>query len=128
MPRRPASSYVTTTIESTTRSGYYPGAKPIAVKLLAERGSGRLLGGQIVGEEGAAKRIDVVAVALHAGFTAQDLVDADLSYAPPFSPLWDPVAVGRPASCSGALTRRRQSAVTVHTAETSRERSGNSVP
>jgi NADPH-dependent 2,4-dienoyl-CoA reductase/sulfur reductase-like enzyme len=84
--------YVVTTVESTTRAGYYPGAKPIAVKLLAEKGSGRLLGGQIVGEEGAAKRIDIVAVALHAGFTAQDLVDADLSYAPPFSPLWDPVA------------------------------------
>jgi NADPH-dependent 2,4-dienoyl-CoA reductase/sulfur reductase-like enzyme len=84
--------YVTTTVESTTRAGYYPGAKPIAVKLVAEQGSGRLLGGQIVGEEGAAKRVDVVAVALHARFTAQDLVDADLSYAPPFSPLWDPVA------------------------------------
>jgi NADPH-dependent 2,4-dienoyl-CoA reductase/sulfur reductase-like enzyme len=84
--------YVTTTIESTTRAGYYPGTKPIAVKLVAERGSGRLLGGQIVGDEGAAKRVDVIAVALQARFTAQDLVDADLSYAPPFSPLWDPVA------------------------------------
>jgi NADPH-dependent 2,4-dienoyl-CoA reductase/sulfur reductase-like enzyme len=84
--------FVATTVESTTRASYYPEAKPIAVKLLAERRSGRLLGGQIVGAEGAAKRIDVLAVALHAGFTAPDLVDADLSYAPPFSPLWDPVA------------------------------------
>jgi NADPH-dependent 2,4-dienoyl-CoA reductase/sulfur reductase-like enzyme len=90
--RRAGLEYVVTTVESTTRAGYYPGAKPIAVKLLAERGSGRLLGGQIVGEEGAAKRIDMIAVALHAGFTTQELVDADLSYAPPFSPLWDPVA------------------------------------
>jgi NADPH-dependent 2,4-dienoyl-CoA reductase/sulfur reductase-like enzyme len=85
--------FVAATIESTTRAGYYPGAKPIAVKMLAEPGSGRLLGAQLVGEEGAGKRIDAVAVALQAGFTAQDLVDADLSYAPPFGPLWDPVAV-----------------------------------
>ena len=85
--------FVTTTIESTTRSSYFPGAKPITVKMLAEPGSGRVLGAQIVGEEGAAKRIDVVAVALHATMTVQDIVDADLGYAPPFSPLWDPVAV-----------------------------------
>jgi NADPH-dependent 2,4-dienoyl-CoA reductase/sulfur reductase-like enzyme len=81
------------TIESSTRAGYFPGAAPMAVKLVAERGSGRLLGAQIVGGEGAAKRIDVVAVALQAGFTAQELLDADLAYAPPFGPLWDPVAV-----------------------------------
>jgi NADPH-dependent 2,4-dienoyl-CoA reductase/sulfur reductase-like enzyme len=83
---------VTSTIESTTRSGYFPGARPVTAKLLAERGSGRLLGGQLVGGDGTAKRIDVVAVALQAGFGAQDLVDADLAYAPPFGPLWDPVA------------------------------------
>ena len=85
--------FVTATIESTTRAGYFPGARPILVKMLAEPGSGRVLGTQIVGEEGAGKRIDIVAVALHAGMTVQDVVDADLSYAPPFSPLWDPVAV-----------------------------------
>jgi NADPH-dependent 2,4-dienoyl-CoA reductase/sulfur reductase-like enzyme len=85
--------FVSATIEATTKAGYYPGAGPMAVKLLAEPGAGRLLGAQIVGEAGAAKRIDTVAVALHAGFTAGDLVDADLAYAPPFGPLWDPVAV-----------------------------------
>jgi NADPH-dependent 2,4-dienoyl-CoA reductase/sulfur reductase-like enzyme len=84
---------VATTIDATTRAGYFPGAKPISVKMLAEPRTGRVLGAQIVGEEGAAKRIDVVAVALHAGMTVQDLVDADLGYAPPFSPVWDPVAV-----------------------------------
>jgi pyruvate/2-oxoglutarate dehydrogenase complex dihydrolipoamide dehydrogenase (E3) component len=61
------------------------------VKLLAEKGSGRLLGGQIVGEEGAAKRIDILATALHAGMTVQEMVNMDLSYAPPYSPVWDPV-------------------------------------
>lgn len=85
--------YEAVTIESTTRAGYLDGKRPITVKLLAERGDGRLLGAQIVGEEGAAKRIDIVACALTAGMTAQDLVDLDLGYAPPFSPVWDPIAV-----------------------------------
>jgi NADPH-dependent 2,4-dienoyl-CoA reductase/sulfur reductase-like enzyme len=85
--------YVVGKIKATTRAGYFPGTKPIIVKMLAERGTGRLLGAQIVGEEGAGKRIDSVAVALSAGFTAEDLISADLSYAPPFSPLWDPVQV-----------------------------------
>ena len=76
---------------STTRAGYYPGAAPITVKLLAEEGSGRLIGGQIVGGDGAAKRIDTVATAIWNGMTAEDVVSLDLSYAPPFSPVWDPV-------------------------------------
>nr|WP_309574027.1 FAD-dependent oxidoreductase [Desulfoferrobacter suflitae] len=80
-------------IESTTRAGYYPESGPITVKLLAEKGSGRLLGGQIVGCEGAAKRIDIIATALHAGFTAEQVSGLDLSYAPPYSPLWDPVLI-----------------------------------
>ena len=85
--------FVTATIESTSKAGYLPGAEPVTVKVLAERGSGRLLGAQIVGGGGAAKRIDVVAVALHAGLTAAELAEADLGYAPPFGPLWDPVTV-----------------------------------
>lgn len=83
--------YTTATTKTKTRAGYYPGAGWITVKLLAEQGSGRLLGGQIVGLEGAAKRIDVLATALTAGMTVQQIVDLDLSYAPPFSPVWDPV-------------------------------------
>lgn len=82
---------VVSRIESQTRAYYYPGSGLITVKLLAERESGRLLGGQIVGSEGAAKRIDVVAMALHAGFMIWEMVNFDLSYAPPFSPAWDPV-------------------------------------
>jgi NADPH-dependent 2,4-dienoyl-CoA reductase/sulfur reductase-like enzyme len=85
--------YVSAKIDSKTRAGYYPDAGPITVKVLAERGSGRLLGGQIVGIEGAAKRIDVLATALHAGFTVQDMINLDLSYAPPYSPVWDPVLI-----------------------------------
>ena len=85
--------YEAVTIESTTRAGYFPGAKPLKVRVLAERGGGRLLGAQIVGEEGAAKRIDVLACALTAGFTVEDVLHLDLSYAPPFAPVWDPVLV-----------------------------------
>lgn len=86
-------AYVSAVIESTTRADYYPGAGPISVKVLAEKGSGRLLGGQIVGREGAAKRIDILAAALHADFTLAQIEELDLSYAPPYSPLWDPVAI-----------------------------------
>ncbi len=82
---------VCATITSKTRAGYYPGGGPVTVKLWAEKGSGRLLGGQIVGIEGAAKRIDVLATALHAGMTIEQIVYLDLSYAPPYSPVWDPV-------------------------------------
>ncbi|MFE0250262.1 FAD-dependent oxidoreductase [Streptomyces sp. NPDC059010] len=85
--------YVTATIESTSRAGYYPGAATMTVKLLAERRTGRLLGAQIVGKEGAGKRVDIAAVALTAGMTVEQMVSLDLGYAPPFSPVWDPVLV-----------------------------------
>ncbi len=86
-------SALSVAVDSTTRAGYYPGAKPIRTKLVAERGTGRLLGAQITGQEGAAKRIDVLAVALWHEMTVEDLLNIDLSYAPPFSPLWDPVLI-----------------------------------
>jgi NADPH-dependent 2,4-dienoyl-CoA reductase/sulfur reductase-like enzyme len=85
--------YIRAKIESYTRASYYPGAGRITVKVLAEKGSGRLLGGQIVGIEGAAKRIDVLATALHAGLTVGEMINLDLSYAPPYSPVWDPVLI-----------------------------------
>jgi len=85
--------YKTSTILSSTLPGYYPGAGEINVKLLVERVSGRLLGGQIVGKQGAAKRIDTLATALTARMTVRDLAFLDLSYAPPFSPVWDPLQI-----------------------------------
>ncbi|MFD4635023.1 FAD-dependent oxidoreductase [Streptomyces sp. NPDC058284] len=85
--------FVTATIESTSRAGYYPGAAPMKVKMLAERRTGRLLGVQIVGREGAGKRVDVAAVALTARLTVEQMTALDLGYAPPFSPVWDPVLV-----------------------------------
>jgi NADPH-dependent 2,4-dienoyl-CoA reductase/sulfur reductase-like enzyme len=80
-------------IESSTKAGYYPGAASITVKLIAERGSGLLIGAQVVGGPGSGKRIDVFATAIWAGMTADQLAGSDLSYAPPFSPTYDPVVV-----------------------------------
>ncbi|MFJ3641377.1 FAD-dependent oxidoreductase [Streptomyces sp. NPDC090108] len=85
--------YVSVTVESTSRAGYYPGAAPMTVKMLAERRTGRLLGVQIVGREGAGKRVDIAAVALTARMTVEQMTSLDLGYAPPFSPVWDPVLV-----------------------------------
>jgi NADPH-dependent 2,4-dienoyl-CoA reductase/sulfur reductase-like enzyme len=85
--------YVTAVVESTTRAGYFPGAEPLTVKLIAEKRSGRLLGAQIVGREGAAKRIDVLATTLWNEMTVEEIAGLDLSYAPPFAPVWDPVLI-----------------------------------
>jgi NADPH-dependent 2,4-dienoyl-CoA reductase/sulfur reductase-like enzyme len=84
---------VASRIESTTTAGYFPDAEPMTVKLVVERDSGRVLGAQIVGGDGAAKRIDTCAAAITAGMTAQQVLDLDLAYAPPFSGVWDPIAV-----------------------------------
>ena len=84
---------VAATIEATSRAGYYPGGEPITVKIVAERPSGRIVGAQIVGEEGAGKRIDVLATAIWNRMHVDEVASLDLSYAPPFSPVWDPVLV-----------------------------------
>ncbi|POX41035.1 FAD-dependent oxidoreductase [Streptomyces sp. Ru72] len=91
--RRAGLRYETVTIESTSRAGYYPNAALMTVKMLAERRTGRLLGVQIVGREGAAKRVDIAAVALTARMTVEEMTALDLGYAPPFSPVWDPILV-----------------------------------
>jgi len=86
--------------EAPSRAHYYPGAQAMRIKIVAERGTGRLLGAQIVGGEGAGKRIDVLATALWNDMTVGEAGGMDLSYAPPFSPVWDPVllAAGKAAS------------------------------
>jgi NADPH-dependent 2,4-dienoyl-CoA reductase/sulfur reductase-like enzyme len=82
-----------TTIQAGSRAHYYPGGRPMHVKLVVEEGSGRLLGGQIVGDEGAGPRIDVLATALHKGMTVEELSRLDLAYVPPIAPVWDPLLV-----------------------------------
>ena len=84
---------VSETITAGSRSGYYPGAADTTVTLTADRDTGRLLGGSIVGTDRAAIRIDTVATALGGGMTVAELERQDLGYAPPFSPVWDPVLV-----------------------------------
>jgi len=90
---------------SRSRAKYYPGSSPVHIRLVHTR-DGRLLGGQLAGREGAAKRVDVLATALHAGFSVDDLAALDLSYAPPFAPVYDPVlaAANKAARGLSALT------------------------
>jgi NADPH-dependent 2,4-dienoyl-CoA reductase/sulfur reductase-like enzyme len=85
--------YVSTVIEHSSRAHYYPGGSKIRVKLIAERKTGRLLGAEMVGRDGVAKRIDVFATALHARMSIGEIAGLDLSYAPPFAPVWDPILI-----------------------------------
>ncbi len=80
-------------IRSRDRAGYYPGSRPMDVKLIFERRSGRVLGGQIVSAPQAAKRIDTLVAALSSGMKLRDLAQLDLAYAPPMGTLWDPIQV-----------------------------------
>jgi NADPH-dependent 2,4-dienoyl-CoA reductase/sulfur reductase-like enzyme len=82
-----------TMIQAKDISHYFPGAADIAVKLVVQKESRRLVGGQIVGQKGVAKRIDILATALHNQMTVDELRDLDLSYAPPYAPVWDPILV-----------------------------------
>jgi NADPH-dependent 2,4-dienoyl-CoA reductase/sulfur reductase-like enzyme len=82
-----------TTIRAKDISHYFPGASDIHVKLVVDASRDRLLGGQIVGNRGVAKRIDVLATALYNRMTISELRQLDLSYAPPFAPVWDPILV-----------------------------------
>lgn len=70
---------------------YYPGAHTMTMKVLFEKASGKILGAQIIGHEGVDKRIDVLAVAINANMTAEDLTEIDLAYAPPYASAKDPV-------------------------------------
>ena len=78
-------------IKSRSRAHAHPGSTTIFVQIVGDRKSGRLLGMQMVGKEGAAHRINAPAVALHRKMTVQAFGQCDLAYAPPFSPVWDPM-------------------------------------
>ena len=82
------------TIESITRSGYYPDNKPIWIKIVSDKkNNGRILGSQIVGGEGVKGRIDLVALALLLNANIADLASYDACYVPPASPVWEPVNI-----------------------------------
>jgi CoA-dependent NAD(P)H sulfur oxidoreductase len=83
----------TVIVEAPDQASYYPGSKLLTVKLLYQPKDGKLLGAQMSGRIEAVKRIDVIASLLHRGGTVEDLSRLDLAYAPPFSPVWDPLLV-----------------------------------
>jgi NADPH-dependent 2,4-dienoyl-CoA reductase/sulfur reductase-like enzyme len=84
---------VSETITAGSRSGYYPGGDETTVSLVADRTTGRVLGGAIAGRDRAAIRIDTLATAIESDLTVGEVERLDLAYAPPFSPVWDPVLV-----------------------------------
>lgn len=87
--------------EGTTTAGYWPTAAPITVMVIADESSARLLGAQIVGGPGAGKRIDVFATAIWTEMTATELAWVDLSYAPPFSGVWDIIHIAARRAAGG---------------------------
>ncbi len=89
--RRGGRSYEKIYIHPAHHAGYYPGAAPMSLKLLFDPATGKVLGAQAVGAEGVDKRIDVLAVAIRAGLTVEDLRDQELSYAPPYGSAKDPI-------------------------------------
>jgi NADPH-dependent 2,4-dienoyl-CoA reductase/sulfur reductase-like enzyme len=84
---------VSETVTAGSRSGYYPGNEETTVHMVGDRETGQVLGGAIVGEDRAAIRIDTLSTALEANLTVAELERLDLAYAPPFSPVWDPILV-----------------------------------
>ena len=76
---------------SNSHASYYPGSTGMSIKTLYEKGTGKILGAQIVGFDGVDKRCDVLATAIRAGMTAKDLTELELCYAPPFGSAKDPV-------------------------------------
>jgi len=84
-------SFFTSVTTDPNHAGYYPGSRPMMIKIIAEDGTGRLLGAQIVGEDGVDKRTDVLATAIAGKMTVFDLESLDLAYSPPFGSANDPV-------------------------------------
>jgi len=93
MARRAGIDLTTVYVVGPSHAGYYPGAKPMLLKLLYAPGDGRLLGAQAVGQEGVDKRLDVLATAIQGGLTVEDLEGLDLCYAPPFGSAKDVVVM-----------------------------------
>ena len=84
-------SFFTSLTRDHSHAHYYPGATPVMIKLVVEEGTGRLLGSQVLGEDGIDKRVDVFATAIAGKMTVNDLENLDLAYAPPFGSANDPV-------------------------------------
>lgn len=81
----------TVVTEAKDIAGYFPGVEPLHVKLVFDANNQRILGGQFIGKHGVDKRVDVLATAMYNGMELHELEDLDLSYAPPYNGVWDPV-------------------------------------
>ncbi len=84
-------SFFSSLTRDNSHAHYYPGAKPVLIKVIAEEGTGRLLGAQVLGECGVDKRVDVLATAIAGKMSVFDLENLDLAYSPPFGSANDPV-------------------------------------
>ncbi len=84
-------TFFTSLTRDHSHAHYYPGAKPVLIKIVAEEGTGRLLGAQVLGEGGVDKRVDVLATAITGKMSVFDLENLDLAYSPPFGSANDPV-------------------------------------
>ena len=93
-------AYETVTVNDHQHATYYPDAKPLTLKILWEPGSGRLLGAQASGFEGIDQRLDVLATAILAGMTVEDLCHLELAYAPPFGSAKDAINIAGFAACN----------------------------
>jgi NADPH-dependent 2,4-dienoyl-CoA reductase/sulfur reductase-like enzyme/rhodanese-related sulfurtransferase len=84
-------TFFTSLTRDNSHAHYYPGAKPVLIKIVAEEGTGRLLGAQVLGERGIDKRVDVLATAITGKMSVFDLENLDLAYSPPFGSANDPI-------------------------------------
>jgi NADPH-dependent 2,4-dienoyl-CoA reductase/sulfur reductase-like enzyme len=84
-------------VTGSTRLPYYPGGKDLTVKLLADPKDGRLLGAQLVGEEGATLRANLASMAGHLGLSVEEFEQIETCYSPPLAPVWDPVTIAAQA-------------------------------
>ncbi len=87
----------------STRLPYYPGGKDLTVRLLADPSTGRLIGAQLIGEEGATLRANFASMAGHMGLSVEEFEQIETSYSPPLAPVWDPVTIA-----AQALVRKLQ--------------------
>jgi NADPH-dependent 2,4-dienoyl-CoA reductase/sulfur reductase-like enzyme/rhodanese-related sulfurtransferase len=84
-------SFFTSVTRDNSHAHYYPGAKSVIIKVVAEEGTGRLLGAQVLGERGVDKRVDVLATAIAGKMSVFDIESLDLAYSPPFGTANDPI-------------------------------------
>ncbi len=111
---------VSVTIKHWSQAPVMPGARPVYVRLIVERGTARLLGGEVLGEDGAALRADILIPFVRQGLRADDLEETDLIYTPPVAPARDPLWIAASAARKVALTPVEKR-IRLHTTKTSRE-------